>query len=52
MRQTVNCFEASFVWFSVDDAAAVSDGPRERRVLYEGNSSTMNGRLVVVELGL
>lgn len=52
MRQTVNCFEATFVRPSEYDAAAVNAGSRERRVLYEGNSSTMNDQLVVVELGL
>ncbi|KAG0724637.1 Coiled-coil domain-containing protein 174 [Chionoecetes opilio] len=41
VRQTVNCFEASFVRPSEDDDAAVNAGPRDRRMLHEGNSSPM-----------
>ena len=41
VRQTVDCFETSFVRHSGDDDAAVNPGPRERRVLHEGNSGPM-----------
>lgn len=41
LRQTVNCFEVSFVQPSEDIDAVVNAGSSECRVLHEVNSSPM-----------